>query len=201
MSKTLNSDVWNETGTFVAGQCHGEYRANVRFGKSQGDVLSLWDSREMFDYVSFQGAFDEAGDTLVKQPEELEGESVLVYAYADDKQNYLSVDETIVTNGFNATLLGCSMYPEYVPYTVEENGMTEENGVGTPISVRILDGRILVFDGTIWRDFGEVDAYVKADPLYSGSKNVPKEENEWEDVYAHLKGGKLKKALKDPLLC
>ena len=198
-----DSDVWNESGTFAAGQCQGEYTARVKFGKMEGDVLSLWNNRKIFDYTVYQGAFDENGASLVKQPEEFgdhEGSTVLVYAYAEDKKSYLSVDSAKTGSGFGAELLGCPRYPAYVPYAVE-NTVSGSLTTESSISVRVLDGHLLVFDGTMWRDFGDVETYITADPLYKVSKNEGNtssaEGREWEDIYVHFNSGKLKKAMTD----
>lgn len=175
-------DVYHETGTLENGVFSGEYQADVHFGEQEMDLFSLWNGRGELDFTTYTGTFDAEGKTTVEQPEaskmkaskSVDGaESYLVYAWSENKKNYLSVgimegeDETKI---FGLSTLGLSDYPSYEPYEpkAEETVSDAEN----QIQVRVYDSRLEWFDGTSWVTLGNVEDYLAEDPFAEYSVNT-----------------------------
>ena len=109
-----STSVFHEFGSVVNGHFQGEYNAEVKIGKSVSDILTLWNHRNDFDMTVYSGEFDENGQTLLAQPEGLvdaEGIPQIIYAYAQDKKKYLSVNAEMVEQGFSYAVFGLPEYP------------------------------------------------------------------------------------------
>jgi len=193
-----SGDVYHETGVFEKGVYAGVYTAKVKEGNTESDILSLWNTRDILDMKRYQGEFDVNGKTLLTQPEGLideNGNSRVIYAYAEDKKGYLAVQsaESGDTFVFASAVLGLPDYPEYTAYEPKEKGIMEEMAANSSISVRVWDGMLQVFDGKQWLTFGQVQDYVIADPLQVTDHVNEEFSQEGEDPYAHLSSGRLDK--------
>ena len=121
-------DVFHETGTYEKGICVGDYTAEVKWGKDEADIMSLWMLKEDMKFTTYQGNFGADGATTVEQlPKEQQkvtnggngAENSIVYAYDSGKKNYLFVNvEDGMEAGnfaFGSKTFGLADYPDSKP--------------------------------------------------------------------------------------
>lgn len=179
-------DVIRENGNIRDGILTGDYTAQIRWGGSADELLSLWNMREDMDMTVYDGNFGTDGITSVVQPAAEEQKvthgsgnagSLIVYAYDSGKQNYLflNVEETDTAENyvFQAEAMGMPVLASYTPYEPKaETESEEEPGTieSSRLQVRVFDGNIEVYNGSRWMNMGAVDDYVAADPMAAGSE-------------------------------
>ncbi len=209
-------DVYHETGTIENGTFINDYSAQVRFGTSAIDFFSLWNTKEDMDFVTYIGHFDANGITTLEQPSKTElnntnggndSETTVVYAYDEQKENYLFVN----TNNIDASSfvfaigeMGIRPYPVFTKYEpkpyVDRTEDLVDNDDAEPkqlkaedIKIRVYDSNIEWFDGTTWHIAGSVEQFVSEDPL-AGAGNENEGENEVAEIlpeYERKGGGKI----------
>ncbi len=181
-------DIYCEKGTMTGGVLTGAYTAKVRAGSGQVDLFSAWSSKEIQEYKEFTGEFDAEGHTALEQPENTdeEGESRLIYAYAADGKEYLFVQgESRENYVFNGAAIGMGDYPvyeAYQPVTQEPSLEGKEINAGQ-VKVRVMDGMVQWFDGSIWHDAGSVASLVQTDPFRNIVSITNIEEEPQTDAY------------------
>ena len=213
-------DVYHETGTFEAGIYSGSYTAQVHFGTEAVDLFALWSTRESMEFTSYTGEFGTEGTVLTDQPSDKEKKTVhggiesqesIVYAYDEDKKNYLFLSLPEGTEKasftFDCGVLGLEAYPAFVEYDprTEESSSDEQNDRqinASDVKVRIYDSNIEWFDGVKWHSVGSVEEYMMQDPFkdLSGEGQIPPGvdgSNSQSDAYGRRGGGTIQKAQTD----
>ena len=178
--------VTREQGTMKNDVLTGEYICDIYSGEAFVDLYSLWNSRGGLEYTIYQGEFDDAGQTLVKQPGEaelkklLEGsgyQKAVLYAYdaADGRCLWQGLDgeDTVESYSFGSDMLGLQSVPEYTAY--EAQPMAEQNEEETSgasgetadniARVRVFDGEIQWYDGKYWVSAGKAADLIQEDPF------------------------------------
>ncbi len=179
-----SGDVIRENGNFRSGILVGDYTAQIRWGRSADDLLSLWNMREDMEMTTYNGNFGEEGISTMDQPDEgqmqvthggSEADCVIVYAYDSGKQNYLFVSreetETAENYIFRAQTMGMPVLETYAAYEPKaDQGILSPAGTIdlARLQVRVYDGNIEVYDGTGWINMGSAKDYMEADPLAAG---------------------------------
>ncbi len=186
-----SGDIQKKQGTMKDSVLTGEYREEIHLGNGDGAVYDLWNNREQWEYTAYTGAFDEAGQTTVKQPSAanlsalVKGSdyaSCVVYAYDENGENCLFAgvsDPAEAENyTFGAATMEIAAYPEFSVYTVvDEEPETAELGEGAQTAVpeeapqiRIYDGELQYWVDGSWKTLGTVRQYQKEDPFYGYSE-------------------------------
>lgn len=181
-----SGDVIRENGNFRSGVLTGDYTAQIRWGRSADDLLSLWNMREDMEMTTYNGNFGEEGISTMEQPGEgqlqvthggSEAGSVIVYAYDGGKQNYLFVNKKESDRAenyiFTAQAMGMPVLETYTAYEPKADQGAIAPGEVSPggtidlarLQVRVFDGNIEVYDGTGWINMGAAKDYIAADPL------------------------------------
>ena len=178
--------VTREQGTMKNDVLTGEYTCDIYSGEAPVDWYSLWNSRGGLEYTIYQGEFDDAGQTLVKQPGEaelkklLEGsgyQKAVLYAYdaAASRCLWQGLDgeDTVESYSFGSDMLGLQSVPEYTAY--EAQPMAEQNEEETSgasgetadniARVRVFDGEIQWYDGKYWVSAGKAADLIQEDPF------------------------------------
>ena len=178
--------ITREQGTMKNDVLTGEYTCDIYSGEAPVDWYSLWNSRGGLEYTIYQGEFDDAGQTLVKQPGEaelkklLEGsgyQKAVLYAYdaADGRCLWQGLDgeNTVESYSFGSDMLGLQSVPEYTAY--EAQPMAEQNEEETSgasgetadniARVRVFDGEIQWYDGKYWVSAGKAADLIQEDPF------------------------------------
>lgn len=178
--------VTREQGTMKNDVLTGEYICDIYSGEAFVDLYSLWNSRGGLEYTIYQGEFDDAGQTLVKQPGEaelkklLEGsgyQKAVLYAYdaAASRCLWQGLDgeDTVESYSFGGDMLGLQSVPEYTAY--EAQPMAEQNEEETSgasgetadniARVRVFDGEIQWYDGKYWVSAGKAADLIQEDPF------------------------------------
>lgn len=178
--------VTREQGTMKNDVLTGEYTCDIYSGEAPVDWYSLWNSRGGLEYTIYQGEFDDAGQTLVKQPGEaelkklLEGsgyQKAVLYAYdaAASRCLWQGLDgeNTVESYSFGSDMLGLQSVPEYTAY--EAQPMAEQNEEETSgasgetadniARVRVFDGEIQWYDGKYWVSAGKAADLIQEDPF------------------------------------
>lgn len=178
--------VTREQGTMKNDVLTGEYTCDIYSGEAPVDWYSLWNSRGGLEYTTYQGEFDDAGQTLVKQPGEaelkklLEGsgyQKAVLYAYdaAASRCLWQGLDgeDTVESYSFGSDMLGLQSVPEYTAY--EAQPMAEQNEEETSgasgetadniARVRVFDGEIQWYDGKYWVSAGKAADLIQEDPF------------------------------------
>jgi len=194
-----NGDVFREIGNYSYGILVGEYQAKVRRGTGETDILSLWNSRNMFDMEEYVGEFDADGITLVEQPAEEQNDESVIYAFGADYKNYLCINtaEDGKQFRFDSETFGIPAYPQYTAYQPKEFSAVEEQFENsTSVSARVYDGLLQVFNGECWITLGDVEDFIDADPLKSINEQVREKSEVAENhPYEKLNKGVLDKAI------
>ena len=147
-------DVLCEKGSLIEGRCVGQYTAKLSVQNSSAAAFDLWNMRDNLLYTTYLGEFDEAGRTLIEQPDEkviehlLEGteyDTCVVYAISEDGADclYLGGTKTEEETGegslkdsvFEAAVLGIRQAPQISVYEV-----VRESGNGTVTDAMAQDG-------------------------------------------------------------
>ncbi len=193
-------DIYHETGTFVRNVSVGDYTAEVYFGKKEVDLYSLWSNREGMKFTTYTGNFDRDGKTTLDQSESKKltasrgdkGDKHVIYAYTSNESKCLFVSGTVEENVFGTEKFGISILPIYTTY--------EPAAKETPnVQIRVQDGNIEWFDGSIWQVIGAVEDFTAADPFnaYAVQEGFATEEEREDadapDVYDNQGAGTLKK--------
>lgn len=178
--------ITREQGTMKNDVLTGEYTCDIYSGEAPVDWYSLWNSRGGLEYTTYQGEFDDAGQTLVKQPGEaelkklLEGsryQKAVLYAYdaAASRCLWQGLDgeDTVESYSFGSDMLGLQSVPEYTAY--EAQPMAEQNEEETSgasgetadniARVRVFDGEIQWYDGKYWVSAGKAADLIQEDPF------------------------------------
>ena len=178
--------ITREQGTMKNDVLTGEYTCDIYSGEAPVDWYSLWNSRGGLEYTIYQGEFDDAGQTLVKQPGEaelkklLEGsgyQKAVLYAYdaAASRCLWQGLDgeDTVESYSFGSDMLGLQSVPEYTAY--EAQPMAEQNEEETSgasgetadniARVRVFDGEIQWYDGKYWVSAGKAADLIQEDPF------------------------------------
>lgn len=186
--------VTREQGTMKNDVLTGEYTCDIYSGEAPVDWYSLWNSRGGLEYTTYQGEFDDAGHTLVKQPGEaelkklLEGsgyQKAVLYAYdaAASRCLWQGLDgeDTVESYSFGGDMLGLQSVPEYTAYEAQpmaEQNVEETSGAGVDgaepgssetadsiARVRVFDGEIQWYDGKYWVSAGKAADLIQEDPF------------------------------------
>lgn len=178
--------VTREQGTMKNDVLTGDYTCDIYSGEAFVDLYSLWNSRGDLEYTTYQGKFDDVGQTLVKQPGEaelkklLEGsgyQKAVLYAYdaAASRCLWQGLDgeDTVESYSFGVDMLGLQSVPEYTAY--EAQPMAEQNEEETSgasgetadniARVRVFDGEIQWYDGKYWVSAGKAADLIQEDPF------------------------------------
>lgn len=178
------SDIIHETGTFAEGKLTGDYTVDIRWGSDPSDFFTLWTSKENKKMMSYAGAFDENGITIVDQSQASKvkrtagagGDNPIIYAETSDGKRCLFISgpdgQTAEQVVFDVTTFGIPEAPAFATYepATEEDataGILQQNQTieSDRIKVRVFDGQIQIFDGTSWYNMGSVDFFVQQDPM------------------------------------
>lgn len=186
--------VTREQGTMKNDVLTGEYTCDIYSGEAFVDLYSLWNSRGDLEYTTYQGKFDDMGQTLVKQPSEaelkklLEGsgyQKAVLYAYdaAASRCLWQGLDgeDTVESYSFGVDMLGLQSVPEYTAYEAQpmaEQSVEETSGAGADgaepgssetadsiARVRVFDGEIQWYDGKYWVSAGKAADLIQEDPF------------------------------------
>ena len=76
-----SGDLIHEKGTLLKGMVVGNYVAQIAINVGAADISALWNQRDLFEYQEYSGIFDDAGNSLLRQLESVEG---TLYAYNED---------------------------------------------------------------------------------------------------------------------
>ena len=165
-------DVFHEKGTFDGGVCVGDYAAEVKWGKAESDIMSLWMMKEDMEFNTYTGNFSNKGSTTMKQPEkdtyEITNGGVgtgdcVVYAYDANMNKYLFLN----TQGnatdviFSHQSIGLKDYPKFAAYepvleTVDESVELFDKTISLrDLQVRIFEDDVQVYDGSAWTVVGK----------------------------------------------
>lgn len=139
-------DVLCEKGSLIEGRCVGQYTAKLSVQNSSAAAFDLWNMRDNLLYTTYLGEFDEAGRTLIEQPDEkviehlLEGseyDTCVVYAISEDGADclYLGGTKTEGETGegslkdsvFEAAVLGIRQAPQISVYEVVRESEDDES--------------------------------------------------------------------------
>lgn len=186
--------VTREQGTMKNDVLTGDYTCDIYSGEAFVDLYSLWNSRGDLEYTTYQGKFDDVGQTLVKQPGEaelkklLEGsgyQKAVLYAYDADASRCLwqglDGEDTVESYSFGVDMLGLQSIPEYTAYEAQpmaEQNVEETSGAGADgaepgssetadsiARVRVFDGEIQWYDGKYWVSAGKAADLIQEDPF------------------------------------
>ena len=78
---SANGDLIHEKGKLLNGMVVGDYVAQIAMNIGAADISALWNQRNLFEYQEYSGIFDDAGNSLLRQLESVEG---TLYAYNED---------------------------------------------------------------------------------------------------------------------
>lgn len=178
--------ITREQGTMKNDVLTGEYTCDIYSGEAFVDLNSLWNSRGDLEYTTYQGKFDDVGQTLVKQPGEaelkklLEGsgyQKAVLYAYdaAASRCLWQGLDgeDTVESYSFGGDMLGLQSVPEYTAYEAQpmaEQNVEETSGASGETAdniarVRVFDGEIQWYDGKYWVSAGKAADLIQEDPF------------------------------------
>ncbi len=205
-------DVFHETGTYEAGVCVGDYTAQVKWGKSETDIMSLWMNKEDMKFETYHGSFAPNGTTTVmqlaweeqKQTNGSEGiPGSIVYAYSEDAKKCLFVNPAEETDAdsfvFGNQTFGLADFPRFEKYEpaegrVDDDALLSDKTIPLEaLQVRIFDSDIQVYDGSRWITMGSVEEYAAKDPLAKeeAQEMPPQEEGVVTNVYENRGEGKV----------
>ncbi len=191
-------DVFHETGTYASGVCIGDYTAEVKWGKAEADIMSLWMMKEDMEFTAYKGAFDNKGITTMKQLAEGSGKVTnggtaagdrVIYAYSKDGERFLFLNAERAASelAFTNQVMGLSDYPSFETYepvsveTDEEVELFDKTIALADLQVRIYEDDVQIYDGSEWIVVGNVQEELQQ----------PDGENEAVNVYANRGAGKV----------
>lgn len=180
-----------QEGNLNKGAYSGEYTAKALSGDA-GNIYELYINIEQLKGEIFKGEFDENGISKVEKPSESnlasfaksEGtETVVVYAYNDKKNKCLykgaTKQEAKEGISFNVALLDIEKAPDVKKYETKSKleladlySKEEKLVAESAIKVRIYNGRIELFDGISWVDYGTVESLADEDPFGEADKII-----------------------------
>ncbi len=174
-----SGDVMHEKGTFQEGVCVGPYTADIKWGKAEADIMSLWMMKEDMKFQTYTGDFGKEGYTTLEQPTDLvQGEKSIVYAFDSKKQKYLYVDagksqSDYVFSHATMGIKDCPTYEVYEPVSSQQGDqiMLFDKAVAlSDLKVRIFEGDVLIYDGNRWIDLGKANELLE-EPKESSGQN------------------------------
>ena len=153
-----------EEGQFYHGFLSGQYINKQKGTENKLSLLELMKLQEEQELISYIGAFDNAGNIQLEQPEELEQDTML-YAINDTLNAYLYIMNNHGKMDWKS--LGLYSIPTHYEYAYKEDKSDE--------IVRIVNANITVFDGTNWVVLGNINDLLQQDYIPKWSEAMKNE--------------------------